>query len=119
MEESQIGGYIAYYLKQGEPIRTKEGEITEIPVTIDSDIIRPELKEDYDKYFSGATGIPTEAQFKDWLRQAELEECVSCGLMTETPKNQHIDYRNYYVEGAGQLCKRCYDKIYGARMTNP
>jgi len=43
----------------------------------------------------------------------ETEKCVSCGAETNVPVNQHIDFRKHYVEGAGQLCPTCYDKIYG------
>ena len=42
----------------------------------------------------------------------EMDPCVSCNKETEYPKNAYIDYRYYYVEGAGQLCKECYEKIY-------
>ena len=42
----------------------------------------------------------------------EMDSCVSCGCETIYPKRMHIDYRFYYVEGAGQLCKECYEKIY-------
>ena len=45
-------------------------------------------------------------------RPEEMDNCVSCGKETDCPKTMPIDYRYYYVEGAGQLCKECYDKIY-------
>jgi len=45
-------------------------------------------------------------------KKPEMDLCVSCGIETEYPKHAHIDYRFHYVEGAGQLCKECYDKIY-------
>jgi len=45
----------------------------------------------------------------------EYEKCVSCGGKTTEPVDRHIDYRYYYVEGAGQLCKECYTKIYDRR----
>ena len=41
-----------------------------------------------------------------------MDKCVSCGKETEYPKNTHIDYRMYYIEGAGQLCEFCFNKIY-------
>jgi len=41
-----------------------------------------------------------------------MDKCVSCGDTTPYSVNEHIDYRNYYIEGAGQLCKECYEKIY-------
>jgi hypothetical protein len=35
---------------------------------------------------------------------------------TDTPykQNTHIDLREHYVEGAGQLCRECWDKTYNA-----
>jgi len=42
----------------------------------------------------------------------EIDKCVNCGCETPYFINIHIDLRNYYVKGAGQLCKDCYDKIY-------
>lgn len=42
----------------------------------------------------------------------EKEKCVSCEKETEVDVNTHTDYRNYYVEGAGQLCKDCWVDIY-------
>lgn len=42
----------------------------------------------------------------------EKEKCVTCGAETPYLKNLPIDLRENYVEGAGQLCKTCADKIY-------
>ena len=53
-----------------------------------------------------------EKEMKKAKEKVEMDLCVSCGKETEYPKNAHIDYRFHYVEGAGQLCKECYDKIY-------
>ena len=39
-----------------------------------------------------------------------MDKCVSCGDTTPYSVNEHIDYRNYYIEGAGQLCTKCWDK---------
>lgn len=44
------------------------------------------------------------------------EKCVGCGVDTKIDVNTHVDYRFYYVEGAGQLCKSCYDKIYNSKL---
>ncbi len=41
------------------------------------------------------------------------DSCVSCGTPTEYSIHTPIDIRDHYVEGAGQLCKTCYDKVYG------
>lgn len=40
--------------------------------------------------------------------EKETEKCVICGCPTDEYKITHIDLRNHYVEGVGQLCKRCY-----------
>ena len=38
-----------------------------------------------------------------------LDTCVLCGTETPYSRSTHIDFRYGYVEGAGQLCKTCYD----------
>lgn len=42
----------------------------------------------------------------------ELEHCVICKKITMYPRNMHIDYRQYYIEGVGQMCTECYEIIY-------
>lgn len=34
--------------------------------------------------------------------------CVSCGAETAYDISTHVDMRNGYVEGLGQLCAKCY-----------
>ena len=41
------------------------------------------------------------------------DKCVVWGGETPYEEHTHIDYRLYYVEGAGQLCEKCFDRIYG------
>ena len=38
------------------------------------------------------------------------ETCILCGKETTVDVNTHIDFRDGYVEGAGQLCIECYQK---------
>jgi hypothetical protein len=38
------------------------------------------------------------------------ETCVLCGTETPYDETTHIDYRYGYIEGAGQLCKECYNR---------
>lgn len=40
------------------------------------------------------------------------EVCITCGEDTPYKQNTHIDLREHYVEGAGQLCKSCWDDTY-------
>jgi hypothetical protein len=40
------------------------------------------------------------------------DKCVVCGCKTQYKKTDHIDFRKFYVEGAGQLCGKCWSEIY-------
>ena len=48
----------------------------------------------------------------DSFEPTVYEKCVHCGVETEYTRDQPIVTRNFYVEGAGQLCQDCYDTIY-------
>ena len=41
-----------------------------------------------------------------------MEKCVICGKETEYSYDVPINERKYYSEGAGQLCEKCYIKLY-------
>lgn len=62
--------------------------------------MRPEYREDRLK--SGK--IQEEKQY---------EQCVLCRKITDIPIELAIDYRAFYLEGAGQLCYNCFKKLYG------
>jgi hypothetical protein len=34
--------------------------------------------------------------------------CVSCGAETAYEVSTHVDMRNAYIEGVGQLCSKCF-----------
>lgn len=38
------------------------------------------------------------------------DTCVLCGVETPYDETTHIDMRIGYIEGAGQLCRSCYDR---------
>ena len=40
------------------------------------------------------------------------EYCILCGRLTETAKDQPLSEREHYIEGAGQLCRECYQELY-------
>jgi hypothetical protein len=42
--------------------------------------------------------------------KVERDYCVSCGAETPYTRKTHVDARLYYVEGAGQLCSKCWIK---------
>lgn len=43
------------------------------------------------------------------------EICVLCREPTEIEAITPVDFRENYVDGAGQLCKRCDTKVYGPK----
>jgi len=43
---------------------------------------------------------------------SKLDKCVVCGVDTQYRVDEHIDFRMGYIEGCGQLCLDCWDKIY-------
>lgn len=38
------------------------------------------------------------------------ETCIMCGEETHEEITTHVDFRTGYIEGAGQLCIKCYNK---------
>jgi len=42
----------------------------------------------------------------------ETEKCIMCSVDTGIAVDTHIDTREYYVEGAGQLCEKCWLETY-------
>ena len=43
------------------------------------------------------------------------DRCVSCVVETQYDVTENINNRFYYVEGAGQLCKDCYERVYNSQ----
>jgi|TARA_B110000914_G_scaffold226249_1_gene250037 hypothetical protein len=41
------------------------------------------------------------------------DTCISCEVETKYAFDTSIEYRTHYVEGAGQLCEKCYNDITG------
>lgn len=41
-----------------------------------------------------------------------MEKCVMCHKNLNISINTPVAKRKYYVPGAGQLCEKCYKKIY-------
>jgi len=37
----------------------------------------------------------------------EYECCALCGKITDVPVSLPIEFRDYYIEGFGQLCYNC------------
>lgn len=39
------------------------------------------------------------------------ETCIICNEETDVPMSLHVDFRTNYVDGAGQLCRTCANRI--------
>lgn len=35
------------------------------------------------------------------------EKCIICNVETDVPRSMHVDFRINYIDGAGQLCRKC------------
>lgn len=55
-----------------------------------------------------STGYDREAD-----KKSLTDLCVCCGKDTGIPKETHLDFREFYVEGAGQLCRECGESLAG------
>ena len=49
---------------------------------------------------------------KDKKKSSDDEKCIICGNNTSYKTSDNINVRNWYVEGGGQLCRECYEKVY-------
>ncbi len=36
--------------------------------------------------------------------------CIMCGKDTGVPTDLHVDFRDNYIDGSGQLCNKCAKK---------
>ena len=70
---------------------------------------------DYD-YLNGYDHLSCALEAEKVAKQEEqnpfdlYEDCIMCGKKTTVSKTTHIDFRDGYIEGAGQLCPNCYSR---------
>jgi hypothetical protein len=48
---------------------------------------------------------------KKFVSEDGYDLCISCNKKTKYPTNTSVDMRECYVEGAGQLCGDCYERL--------
>jgi len=46
------------------------------------------------------------------ITEKDFEKCVVCNKLTNIRKETEIEDRDFYIEGAGQLCKKCFYDLY-------
>jgi len=46
------------------------------------------------------------------------DKCVSCNAETEYDEFEHIDFRYFYIEGVGQLCQNCHNRLYSSHLND-
>ena len=75
---------------------------------------------DYD-YLNGYDHLTCALEAEKKARLNEFDHCILCGVETAYKRSTHIDMRIGYVEGAGQLCSKCYhfDTISVTKDKNP
>ena len=44
--------------------------------------------------------------------RSKKDKCVMCNAKTQYDKDTHINNRKHYVEGAGQMCGPCHQRVY-------
>ena len=54
----------------------------------------------------------TKDRYEKMNNKSIFENCVLCNKELNIRKDLDINQRLYYIEGAGQLCKDCYDSTY-------
>jgi len=97
-----------FYVDRGEEFQLKLYRELRIRFN-EYDMIQliPTQKEDW--FADPVWAVVREGEWKE-----EKDKCVLCHKETPYDKNTHIDLREHYVEGLGQLCKECWYKTDGS-----
>ena len=64
---------------------------------------------DYD-YLNGYDHLGCALEAESKANADEYDHCILCGVETAYKRSTHIDMRHGYIEGAGQLCPKCYSR---------
>ena len=48
----------------------------------------------------------------------KYEQCICCHKTLNIPLDVEIEFRPFYIEGAGQLCYDCYQELYVRNIKN-
>ena len=61
-------------------------------------------------YLVGTDHLSCALKAEQESKQDEYEICILCGDVTGVKRSTHVDFRTGYIEGAGQLCNKCWNK---------
>ena len=61
-------------------------------------------------YLAGTNHLSCALDAEMRAQADEIELCVLCGAETAYTRGTHIDFRSGYIEGAGQLCEKCWNR---------
>ena len=64
---------------------------------------------EYD-YLNGYDHLSCALEVSNKARVNEFEHCILCGVETSVKIDTHVDMRIGYIDGAGQLCFKCYSR---------
>ena len=56
--------------------------------------------------------VPIPGKSNDSNDLSGNESCSRCGTDTGVPKSLHVDARHFRVDGGGDLCAKCWSKVY-------
>lgn len=54
-----------------------------------------------------------EKQCNIFIVPEKEENCILCGCKTDVNREMPADKRLYYIDGCGQLCRECWNELYG------
>lgn len=63
---------------------------------------------EYD-YLNGYDHLACALEADNKAHADDYDHCILCGVETAYKRSTHIDMRHGYIEGAGQLCTKCYN----------
>ena len=64
---------------------------------------------EYD-YLNGYDHLACALEADNKAHADDYDHCILCGVETAYKRSTHVDMRHGYIEGAGQLCTKCWTK---------
>ena len=58
--------------------------------------------------------ITETGHFEELQEESDKDKCNLCNNDSPYDKSEPVDDRTAYIEGSGQMCFDCYEKVYGS-----